>query len=88
MITACVLGAGGLPHSTRDACENILAAIQRSNVAGTTSAKAPCDSDKDPAVQSDEEEEHVNLDHILSKVPYKVRMACSLHSPSLLQFNG
>ena len=52
---------GTLPHSTRDACENILAAIQRSGfAAAAAAANAPIPSK--PAV---------NLDHILSKVPYK-----------------
>jgi hypothetical protein len=49
--------AMGPPHSTRDACESILAAIQRSS-------HASCEV-------HEEEDGGVNLDHILSKVPYK-----------------
>lgn len=50
------LFATGPPHSTRDACESILAAIQRSQAA----QGGPDDAGIE-----------VNLDHILSKVPYK-----------------
>lgn len=50
----------GPPQSARDACENILAAIQRCNVVAERQppSSVACDA-------------KINLDHILSRVPYR-----------------
>ena len=54
----------GPPQSARDACENILAAIQRCNV---VAERQPSSSQ----VTDDACPSKINLDHILSRVPYR-----------------
>ena len=95
---AATSSSSGLPHSTRDACENILAAIQRSGFGAAAAAAAASETagmennNNNTArggggIQAAEDLQHhhhlqptphilqqappINLDHILSKVPYK-----------------
>ena len=71
--SSSVPASTGPPHSTKDACESILTAIQRSTVAAAASSSSSVGGDAANNGSSGcvEQDRSVNLDHILSKVPYK-----------------
>jgi hypothetical protein len=52
------------PQSAKDACENILVAIQKCSLSSSSSSSSKSSSSQEGMMV-------INLDHILSKVPYK-----------------